>query len=342
MFSGALASIRNRKEESASQESHMTSQDPNEVSLENNHSDESVKLTTPAKKTVVNRGLVQSPLVTSTPLRLGMATPDSTLLARSPSKLSKKHSARFRKTNSGSKSARIGSPFAQKRKKLKRQDRVGGVQEKMSKEDYRELIRSSMDVQDEQQNAVPNFTVIDLTDEDDKLVSIAERLEPNPSEKVQTYVPLTYVTSICHITPRDINVMSHNYILTGDFSQLKILKAKEELNDPEDPVMNAKQKSSEREAEEQMAELERELERMRIKREARERERCKNRLKEEETISKKYFPKGPKLPPIPTIDGDMAAIVDNAWASGANTLLAESKRGECRRNDLRTLIGKYS
>ena len=188
MFSGALASIRNRKEESASQDSQMTSQDPNEVSLENNHSDESVTLTTPAKKAVVNRGLVQSPLVTSTPLRLGMATPDSTLLARSPSKLSKKHSARFRKTNSGA-SSRIGSPFAQKRKKLKRQDAIQEkMSKKMSKDDYRDLIRASMDAEDEQQNVAPSFTVIDLTDEDEKLVSIAERLEPNPSEKVQTYV----------------------------------------------------------------------------------------------------------------------------------------------------------
>ena len=130
------------------------------------------------------------------------------------------------------------------------------------------------------------------------------------------------------------------YLIISNFSQLKILD-KTSLDEPDDCLQPALQKSVEREAQKQIEILERELAGLRLKREERETRRFKKRQQEAHEITKKYFPEGEKPPDVPDITDDMLNTVKAIWARGANVLIRETTRGhECRKADAQTLIGK--
>ena len=111
----------------------------------------------------------------------------------------------------------------------------------------------------------------------------------------------------------------------------------------------------EREIGEEVAQLEKELEKIRLKKVGEFKQIIVNfflksqksaiRRKKEETqqdaIFVKYLDRNSYLPPIPELSEDDLALVDSIFSRGRDKVIAEIAGEECKKSDLATLKGKF-
>lgn len=110
----------------------------------------------------------------------------------------------------------------------------------------------------------------------------------------------------------------------------------------------------EREIGEEVAQLERELEKIRLKKVGefqqatvnffKSKKSATRRKKEEaqlDAIFVKYLDRNSYLPPIPQLSEEDLALVDSIFSRGRDKVIAEIAGEECKKSDLATLRGKF-
>jgi len=96
----------------------------------------------------------------------------------------------------------------------------------------------------------------------------------------------------------------------------------------------------EREIGEEVAQLEKELEKIRLKKSQKSATRRKKEETQLDAIFVKYLDRNSYLPPIPELSEDDLALVDSIFSRGRDKVIAEIAGEECKKSDLATLKGR--
>ena len=118
-----------------------------------------------------------------------------------------------------------------------------------------------------------------------------------------------------------------------------MLEVKKSLVSSDDAVENGLLKAAEREANEEIFKLEKQLNELKVKRIGRIDRREKKQLEGESIITKKHFKEKLKLPEVPKLSEEISKTVNSLWRNKKAHFQSE-KGNECRGTDLATLIGK--
>jgi len=187
----------------------------------------------------------------------------------------------------------------------------------LTKEDYKELIAMHSRKLTESDSA-PTLTFVDLTEED--VPSFKKAMTPTPAQKVSTRLKIMEEKELRLPAVKKETTSSQGF---------DILLTQEQL-------FNTIQ---EREIGEEVAQLEKELEKIRLKKSQTSAARRKKEEAQLDAIFVKYLDRNSYLPVIPELSEEDLALVDSIYARGKDRVIAEIAGEECKKTDLMTLRG---